>query len=116
VTDFLAEGHFERHLRHLRHLYGKKRAALVEALAHYLQDRVEYSPVHAGLHVMLFAAGGVDEARLVADAASLGVRVYAGAPYHLEQPSPPSVLLGFSGLSEEEIVEGVRRLALVWPE
>jgi GntR family transcriptional regulator/MocR family aminotransferase len=116
VTDFLAEGHFERHLRHLRQLYGKKRAALVEALDYYLQDRVEYSPVAAGLHVMLFATGSVDEARLVADAAALGVRVYAGAPYHLEQPSPPSVLLGFSGLSEEEIVEGVRRLALVWPE
>ena len=64
---------------------------------------------------MLFAEGDVDEARLVREAAAQGVRVHPGAPYHLERPAPPSLLLGFSGLGEAEIVEGVRRLAEVWP-
>jgi GntR family transcriptional regulator/MocR family aminotransferase len=115
VADFLAEGHFERHLRHLRQLYGQKRATLVQALEANLSGRVRYSPVAAGLHVMLFAEPGVDEARLVREAAARGVRVYAGAPYHLERPAPPSVLLGYSGLGEAEIIEGVRRLAEAWP-
>jgi GntR family transcriptional regulator/MocR family aminotransferase len=115
VADFLAEGHFERHLRHLRHLYGEKRRALTQALDANLGGRVRYSPVAAGLHVMLFAEPGLDEARLVREATARGVRVYAGAPYHLEQPAPPSILLGFSGLDEAEIVEGVRRLAEAWP-
>jgi len=115
VADFIAEGHFERHLRHLRRLYGERRAALAGALGHHLGDRVRVSPLAAGLHVMLFAEGEVDEARLVRDAAAHGVRVHPGAPYHLERPAPPSLLLGFSGLDEEEIVEGVRRLAEVWP-
>jgi DNA-binding transcriptional MocR family regulator len=43
------------------------------------------------------------------------VRVYPGAPFHLEQPSPPAILLGFSGLDEDNIDEGVRRLAEVIP-
>jgi len=116
VADFLAEGHFERHLRHLRQLYGEKRAALVAALNEHLGERVRYSPVAAGLHVMIYADSFVDEARLVRDAAARGVRVYGGAPYHLERPAPPSLLLGFSGLDESEIVEGVRRLAGAWPE
>jgi GntR family transcriptional regulator/MocR family aminotransferase len=115
VADFISEGHFERHLRHLRQLYGAKRAALVGALKEYLGEWVGYSPIAAGLHVMLFAEPGVDEARLVREAAARGVRVYAGAPYHLERPAPPSILLGFSGLGEAEIVEGVRRLADAWP-
>lgn len=115
VADFLAEGHFERHLRHLRQLYGEKRAALVAALDEHLGDRVRYSPVAAGLHVMIYANSAVDEGRLVRDAAARGVRVYGGAPYHLERPAPPSLLLGFSGLGETEIVEGVRRLASAWP-
>ncbi len=115
VADFLAEGHFERHLRHLRYLYGQKRAVLVRALEEHLGERVSYSPVAAGLHVMLFANSDLDESRLVREAAARGVRVYAGAPYHLQHPSPPSILLGFSGLSEAEIVEGVRRLAAAWP-
>jgi GntR family transcriptional regulator/MocR family aminotransferase len=116
VADFLAEGHFERHLRHLRQLYGEKRAALVVALDEHLGDRVRYSPVAAGLHVMIYANGAIDEGKLVHEAAARGVRVYGGAPYHLERPAPPSILLGFSGLSEGEIVEGVRRLAAAWPD
>jgi GntR family transcriptional regulator/MocR family aminotransferase len=120
VADFIGEGHFERHLRHLRHLYGQRRAALVSALAEQLGGRVRFSPVAAGLHVMVFARPhafaepDVDEARLVREAAARGARVYAGAPYHLEQPAPPSILLGFSGLNETDIVEGVRRLAAAW--
>ena len=116
VADFLSEGHFERHLRHLRQLYGEKRVALVTALDEYLGDRVRFPPVAAGLHVMIYANTPIDEAGLVHSAAALGVRAYGGAPYHLERPAPPSFLLGFSGLSESEIVEGVRRLAAAWPE
>ena len=40
-----------------------------------------------------------------------GVGVYPGAAYHIQRPAPPSILLGFSGLSEAEIEEGVQRLA-----
>jgi GntR family transcriptional regulator/MocR family aminotransferase len=115
VADFLAEGHFERHLRHLRRLYGERRAALVAALAERLGGRVQFSAVAAGLHVMLFPEPRVDEARLVGAAAERGVRVNPGALYHLERPAPPSLLLGFSGLNADEIAEGVRRLAEVWP-
>jgi GntR family transcriptional regulator/MocR family aminotransferase len=115
VADFLAEGHFERHLRHLRRLYGERRAALVAALGERLGGRAKVSAVAAGLHVMLFLEPHVAEARLVAAAAERGVRVNPGAPYHLEHPAPPSLLLGFSGLNADEIAEGVRRLAEVWP-
>ncbi len=115
VADFIAEGHFERHLRYLRRLYGERRAALAAALARHLGNRVRVSPLAAGLHVMVYAEEAVDEAQLVREAAAHGVRVQPGAPYHLEQPAPPSLLLGFSGLDESEIVEGVRRLAEVWP-
>jgi GntR family transcriptional regulator/MocR family aminotransferase len=115
VADFIAEGHFERHLRHLRRLYGERRAALAAALVARLGERVRFSDVAAGLHVMLFPTIATDEADLVRAAAAHGVRVHPGAPYHLERPAPPSVLLGFSGLTEAEIVEGVHRLAEVWP-
>lgn len=115
VADFIAEGYFERHLRHLRRTYGQRRAVLVDALEHHLGDRVEFSPVAAGLHVMLLAKRDVDESRLIHDAATVGLRIYGGAASFLDQPAPPSFLLGFSGLNEEEIAEGVRRLSLIWP-
>jgi GntR family transcriptional regulator/MocR family aminotransferase len=47
-------------------------------------------------------------------AAGAGVRVYPGRTYYLSEPAPPSVLLGYTGLSEEQIREGILRLATAW--
>lgn len=115
VADFIQEGHFGRHLRHLRDAYGQRRRALVQALQTYLPGRARYAAVAAGLHVMLYL-DGCDEADVLWRAAEQGVRVYPGALYHVQQPSPPSILLGFSGLSEADIAEGIRRLAGVFGE
>lgn len=113
VTDFIVEGHFERHLRRLRQEYGERRQALVTALERYLPGQVSYSDAPAGLHIMLYLAPDCDERAIVQQAAAAGVGVYPGALYHLERPIPPSILLGFSGLSTPEIEEGVKRLATV---
>jgi GntR family transcriptional regulator/MocR family aminotransferase len=111
VADFIIEGHFERHLRRLRKSYGRRRHVLVQALQTYLPDKIRYSQVEAGLHVMVYLDETTNEAEIIQKAAEVGVGLYPGLPYHIEQPARPSVLLGFSGLSEEEIVEGIRRLA-----
>ncbi len=112
VADFIAEGHFDRHLHHLRVAYGRRRQALVDALRHYLGDRVSFVSEPAGLHVMVFLPTGWDEETAVAQAEKVGVGIYPAAPYFL-QPGPPAILLGFSGLTEAEIVEGIRRLASI---
>jgi GntR family transcriptional regulator/MocR family aminotransferase len=111
MADFIVERHFERHLRRLRRLYGEKRAILVTELDRTLAGRVRHSTVEAGLHVLIYLEPGLDESRVVRAAAAHGVRVYPGAPFHFEAQPPPSILLGFSGLRDDDIREGVRRLA-----
>ncbi|MCA9978212.1 MAG: aminotransferase class I/II-fold pyridoxal phosphate-dependent enzyme, partial [Anaerolineales bacterium] len=116
VADFITEGHFERHLRQLRHAYGQRRQKLIAALEQYLPQQVCCSEEAAGLHVMLHLRPHLDESQVVREAAAAGVGVYPGTPYHLHQPAPPAILLGFSGLDEAEIEEGIRRLAAVLAE
>jgi len=113
VADFIAEGHFERHLRRLRREYGQRRHILAQALEEQLAGQVRFSAVEAGLHVMLLLAPGHDEQQVVRESAAAGVGVYPGATYHLDRPAEASILLGFSGLSEDEIVVGVEKLAAV---
>jgi GntR family transcriptional regulator / MocR family aminotransferase len=111
VADFITEGYFERHLRRLRRVYGRRRRILVAALENELPCPVSYSTEPAGLHVMLALGDEYDEAAVVRKAAAAGVGVYRGATYFLQPDPPPSVLLGFSGLTEAQLREGVRRLA-----
>lgn len=113
VADFLTEGHFERHLRHLRKAYGQRRQVLIRALNYFFPNQLCFSDVAAGLHVMLYLKPDWDESEVVSKAAQAGVGLYPGAPYHLEKTPPPSILLGFSGLTEAEIEEGIARLSSV---
>lgn len=118
VADFITEGHFDRHLRRLRKAYGRRREAFVTALETHL-PWVRFSPEPAGLHIMLYLPKEMDEQQAVHCAAQAGVRVYAGAPYHvrnMESPNgpPPSILMGFTGLEVAQITEGVRCLAQAW--
>ncbi|MFQ5436204.1 MAG: PLP-dependent aminotransferase family protein, partial [Anaerolineae bacterium] len=112
VADFITEGHFERHLRHLRQAYGRRRAVLVASLRKWVGDG-RFTDNPAGLHVMVYLPEGADEADVVRRAAAAGVGVYPGAAYHVRRMSQPAVLLGFSGLTEAEIEKGVRILGQV---
>jgi GntR family transcriptional regulator / MocR family aminotransferase len=111
VADFIDEGYFERHLRRLRRVYGRRRRILVAALEQELPCPVTFNAEPAGLHVMLTLTGDYDEAEVVRRAAAAGVGVYRGAAYYLQPDPPPSILLGFSGLAEAQLREGVQRLA-----
>ena len=113
IADFITDGYFERHLGRLRQVYGQRRQALVNALDRFLPGQVHFAEVAAGLHVMVYLQADCDETAVIQQAAAQDVGVYPGATYHLQQPAPPSLLLGFSGLSEPEIEEGIRRLAIV---
>ncbi len=113
VADFIAEGHFERHLRRLRKEYGHRRQILIGELEKYMPGRFNYSAVEAGLHVMLYLPPEYDERKLIREATAAGIGIYPGGPYHLGKPAPPSILLGFSGLSRQQIAEGVKVFAEV---
>ncbi len=111
LAAFLGEGHFERHLRRMRVLYRERRRALVEALEERLAGAVELLGAHAGMHLMVKLRLPVDEAQLVARAASHGVAVYPAAPYYCGPSPAPGLVLGYAGMTEGQIREGVEGLA-----
>ena len=107
LTDFLAEGHLERHIRRMRHLYGDRRAVLVESLERHFGASIEILGEAAGMHVALRARGLGLEQR----AKRQKVEIVSTEPFYLGTPRTDEYLLGFSTLSEHSIREGVRRLA-----
>jgi GntR family transcriptional regulator / MocR family aminotransferase len=115
LADFLAGGQFERHVRRARARNAARRAAMIDAFRQELADRVDIAGANAGLHMVVWlrgvAAASVDD--LVARAADRGVGIYSVAPYYLKPPETAGLLLGYGGLTEREIRDGVRLLAKV---
>ncbi len=118
LTDFLHEGHFERHLRRMRRLVSARREAMRAALDMHFGDSIEVSDSSVGMHVMVTltaARRGVSaaqiEGRVRAAAAQRGIAVYPAGPCYSRPPRRPIFLLGYAALSEDLIREGVEKLA-----
>jgi GntR family transcriptional regulator / MocR family aminotransferase len=113
LAEFIASGMYERHLKRIRRRNTAHRAALLEAIAKHLSDRVEVSGDGAGAHVVLWLEQGKNEQEVAARAAQKEVGVYGVARYFLSGATRPGLILGYTRLNEADICEGIRRLAEV---
>jgi GntR family transcriptional regulator / MocR family aminotransferase len=111
LAGFLGEGHFERHLRRMRQLYRRRRQALVEALQSHLAARMQVIGASAGMHLMVQLLMAMDERQVVERAACAGVAVYPAGPYYATPGHQSALVMGYAGMAEVRIAEGVTRLA-----
>lgn len=113
LAEFIVSGLYERHLRRVRRRNTVRRNALLEAIDKYLGGRVEVSGDGAGTHVVLWTKKRIAEEILIDRALARGVGVYGVTRYFLEKPSRTACMLGYARINEEDIREGIRRLAQV---
>jgi GntR family transcriptional regulator/MocR family aminotransferase len=113
LADFIGEGHFERHVRRARAHNAGRRIALLEAIEEHFGDRVEVCAAAAGIHILLWVRGlAASQLRpALAHPERLGVRAYPAAPCFLTRPRQAAVILGYAGLGEKQIRDGIRLLA-----
>jgi GntR family transcriptional regulator/MocR family aminotransferase len=117
VADFLAEGHFARHVRRMRTLYAERRDALLEALRPLVAEGLlELGNCDAGMHVVGWLPGGVDDRAVSAALLARGVEATAVSRYCTEPPARGGLLLGFAGFSPATLRDAAPRLARVLRE
>ena len=112
----MLEGHFETHVNRMRIYYRSRRQCLVDALGP-LSPWMKILGQPAGHHLTLRLSNGMNEEALVSSAKALGVRVYPISPYFLDgvpEAHQSTVLLGFGGLTDEEIRLGAGLLIRAW--
>lgn len=113
VSEFIQRGDLDRHLRRTRLIYSRRRARLAATLGAHLPG-YSIGAVAAGLHLTLELGRDADETAIVAEAARRGIYVHGLSPYRA-RPSvgPPTLLLGYCRLSDQDIDAGAKALAAV---
>jgi GntR family transcriptional regulator/MocR family aminotransferase len=111
VADFIAEGHFARHLRRTRALYSTRRQVLLEAIQERLADRLNVQPSEAGMHLVGWLPPGVDDRLVSQQAAERGVVARALSLHYGEAPSRGGLVLGYAAFGPAEIRGAMARLA-----
>lgn len=114
LNEFIRDGYFERHLNKMRKIYRAKHDLLLDELVPF-QKKFTVSGENAGLHLLLTAKEPAGEEDLVRRAAEQGIKVYGlSAGMSVDRPKAAKVLLGFGGLSPEQITEGICHLKEAW--
>lgn len=116
LADFIAEGHFERHIRRMRSLYAERQAALIEAAPGELGGLLEVMRSSSGMELIGWLPEGVDDRDASRSAAARDVEVTPLSTYYAGPPHRGGLLLGYTGVDEQEIRDGVRRLGAALEE
>jgi GntR family transcriptional regulator/MocR family aminotransferase len=111
LADFIADGHFARHIRRMRALYEERQAILVAAAVRELEGLLDVRAAEAGMHLVGWLPEGIDDVCASRQAAAHGVEAPPLSLYSLAPLRRGGLLLGYTAVGEKEILEGVRRLA-----
>ncbi len=113
LNDFMREGHFTRHIRRMRLLYAKRQQLFVEAIREHCGDWLEVAPAPAGLHLVGWLPPGVDDVRVAATFAQHEIFTPPLSTYSLTPLERSGLVLGYAGVSEDEIVSAVELMGKI---
>lgn len=115
LAEFIADGHFERHIRRMRSLYHDRQSLLVRLLRAALGSSIEIASTEAGLNLVIWLPPRMDDRDVAAAAAAAGVDVIAISTLRIQRDrsSRPGLLLGFGGVRDADLADGVSALARV---
>lgn len=111
LTDFIEAGHFSRHIRRMRALYGDRQAALVAAAQKDLAGLLDVPADEAGMHLIGWLPENVNDRIASEKAREHGVETKPLSAYYSNPQQRAGLILGYTAFSAGQIRNGVERLA-----
>ncbi len=113
VYEFAKDGALEAHIEVLKKAYGRRRTVMIETLAREFTDGTTWSEPEGGLFLWVKLRDGLSASELLPKAIKAGFAYVPGKYFFSQNPDDTTLRLNFCNASEENIVEGLKRLAAV---
>jgi GntR family transcriptional regulator / MocR family aminotransferase len=110
VTAFLREGHYLRHLRHMKRLYAARRSALLRCLGELAASSLRVATV-GGLAVVTHLPEFASDVCVASRALSSGLAPSPLSPWYMQSPSQQGLLLAVTNLNEQRLPAACHKLA-----
>jgi len=117
-TQMFVAAYFEHdrwmdYLQSLRDLYRRRRDTMLDALAEHFPREASWTRPQGGLFIWATLPDYIDTTDLLARALSHNVAFVPGRAAYLDGRGASSMRLNFSGVSDDDIREGIRRIGEV---
>ncbi|MDX6616059.1 MAG: 2-aminoadipate transaminase [Solirubrobacterales bacterium] len=116
VREYFAEGKWRAYIEDLVGIYRTRRDAMLDALSKHFPEAASWTHPEGGLFVWATLPEYIDTTDLLAKALNENVAFVPGRAAYIDGRGGSSMRLNFSGSSEDEIREGVRRIGGVISE
>lgn len=110
LAEFIAEGHFARHVRRMRSLYEKRQKFLVSECEKELSGLLEVRKADAGMHLVGWLTEGASDRIIAEKAAEKGLIIAPISSYSTKQIPRGGFILGYTAFDEAQIKNGVIKL------
>ena len=112
VANFMAEGHFSRHIQRMRGLYAERRAATIAALERGLNGRLRVEPQPGGMHLVLRLPSDCADQPLAKKLLAHGMAVQALSQGWSSGSAAPALLMSFTNCATTAQAEQLGALIL----
>jgi 2-aminoadipate transaminase len=116
VREYFAERRWQRYIDDLVEIYRRRRDVMVEALRNNFPAEATWTEPEGGLFIWATLPHYIDTSDLLAKALRADVAFVPGQAAYVDGRGRHSMRLNFSGVTEDEIREGVRRIGEVIAE
>jgi 2-aminoadipate transaminase len=116
VVEYFKQRDWRKYLDELRGIYRRRRDVMVAALEEFLPRETTWTVPHGGLFIWAKLPDYIDTTDLLARALREHVAFVPGRAAYLDGRGGSEMRLNFSGVNEDEIREGVRRIGKVVAE
>jgi len=111
--EYLIQNDIDVHIRKIRQAYRHQCELMVQVMKETLPDSVSYRKPQGGMFLWLTLPPGCSSMEVFNRALRENVAVLPGLPFYLDGGGTDTLRLNFSNASDEQITEGMTRLAAV---
>ena len=115
ASAFLERFDLDAHIAEVNAVYRRKRDLMLELIAEHLPPSIAFTRPEGGLFTWLTFPAGFDATAFLRDEAIPNAKVafVPGEPFYAVEPEANHARLNYSGVTDERITEGIKRLGEV---
>jgi len=116
IWEYCKEGRLEKHIERLKEAYRERRDVMIESMQEFMPEEVFWTKPEGGLFLWVHLPEGTNSTQLLKIAVEKKVAYVPGTGFFPNGGGENTLRMNFSNATEEQIREGVKRLAKVFKE
>lgn len=113
ILQYLKDNDIDEHIATIRRAYGRQRDAMVTAIKECFHKDITYTEPEGGMFLWVTLPQGLSAMKVFQEAIIQKVAFVPGDPFYVNKKDMNTLRLNYSGVDEETIRTGIKRLGAV---